>query len=275
MADTALISASNVCVDFVGGRTGFGLKNQTTRVLHGVDVTIGRGEIVGIVGESGSGKSTLGRVLLGMLKPTEGQVLFEGHPIEGIDGGRMALRRRLQMIFQDPMSSLNPRHTLWETLSRPILLHGVAADANAAQIRISAVLDRVGLPQSVLTRYPHELSGGQRQRIGIARAIMLGPSFVLADEIVSGQDVSTQARVLQLLRELTAESGLSMAFISHDLSVIRALCSRVYVLNSGQVVEQGRCETVFSTPQHAYTKALIAAIPLPVVDGNWLNETLA
>ncbi len=275
MADTALISASNVCVDFVGGRGAFGLKNQTTRVLHGVDVTIGRGEIVGIVGESGSGKSTLGRVLLGMLKPTEGQVLFEGQPIEGIDGGRMALRRRLQMIFQDPMSSLNPRHTLWETLSRPILLHGVAADANAAQIRISAVLDRVGLPQSVLTRYPHELSGGQRQRIGIARAIMLGPSFVLADEIVSGQDVSTQARVLQLLRELTAESGLSMAFISHDLSVIRALCSRVYVLNSGQVVEQGRCDTVFSTPQHAYTKALIAAIPLPVVDGNWLKEPLA
>lgn len=266
-----LVEARNLVVDYAARRSILGPANASTRVLRGVDIQIEEGEIVGIVGESGSGKSTLGRALLGLVPATEGQVLFAGHPIDAQPKGTLALRRQMQMIFQDPMSSLNPRHTIRTILTRPILLHGIAADPAAADAAAVAVLQRVGLPMAVFERYPHELSGGQRQRIGIARAVMLRPRFVLADEIVSGQDVSTQARVLVLLRELCAELGMALAFISHDLSVIRALCHRVYVLNGGVVVEEGTCESVFANPQHNYTRALIDAIPLPVVGTNWLT----
>jgi peptide/nickel transport system ATP-binding protein len=180
------------------------------------------------------------------------------------------LRRRMQMIFQDPMSSLNPRRKIRSILSDPLLLHAIAPDRASAERRVEAVMDHVGLPMTVLGRYPHELSGGQRQRVGIARAVVLKPDFVLADEIVSGLDVSTQAQVLKLLGELKREMNLAMAFISHDLSVVRAVCDRVYVLSAGRVVEQGPCESVFKTPAHAYTRTLIDAIPLPVVDADWL-----
>ncbi|QMV03529.1 ATP-binding cassette domain-containing protein [Devosia sp. D6-9] len=275
MADNLLVQTRDLVVEFGQKRSFLGRAAQPLRVLKGVNVSIGRGEIVGIVGESGSGKTTLGRALLGLQPATGGEVLFQGKPLGEFPGGEIALRRQMQMIFQDPMSSLNPRQTIASILSKPILLHGIAPDKASALARIAEVLERVGLPQAVLTRYPHELSGGQRQRIGIARAVMLRPSFVLADEIVSGQDVSTQARVLQLLRGLCAEIGLSMAFISHDLSVIRALCNRVYVLNGGVVVEEGECEKVFANPQHAYTRALIDAIPLPIVSQDWLETTAA
>ncbi|CDP51306.1 ABC transporter ATP-binding protein [Devosia sp. DBB001] len=275
MADNLLVQTRDLVVEFGQKRSFLGRAAQPLRVLKGVNVSIGRGEIVGIVGESGSGKTTLGRALLGLQPATSGEVLFQGKPLGEFPGGEIALRRQMQMIFQDPMSSLNPRQTIASILSKPILLHGIAPDKASALARIAEVLERVGLPQAVLTRYPHELSGGQRQRIGIARAVMLRPSFVLADEIVSGQDVSTQARVLQLLRGLCAEIGLSMAFISHDLSVIRALCNRVYVLNGGVVVEEGECEKVFANPQHAYTRALIDAIPLPIVSQDWLETTAA
>ncbi|QQR40757.1 ATP-binding cassette domain-containing protein [Devosia rhizoryzae] len=263
-----LVETRSLVVDYAARRSILGPTNGSTRVLRGVDIRIAEGEIVGIVGESGSGKSTLGRTLLGLVPATEGEVRFAGEPIGAQP--ELTLRRQMQMIFQDPMSSLNPRHTIRTILTRPILLHGVAADQAAADSAAAAVLERVGLPLSVLARFPHELSGGQRQRIGIARAVMLRPRFVLADEIVSGQDVSTQARVLVLLKELCTEIGMSLAFISHDLSVIRALCHRVYVLNGGVVVEEGACETVFANPQHAYTRALIDAIPLPVIGGKWL-----
>ncbi|MCF1741045.1 ATP-binding cassette domain-containing protein [Paradevosia shaoguanensis] len=275
MADNLLVQTRDLVVEFGQKRSFLGRQAQPLRVLKGVNVGIGRGEIVGIVGESGSGKTTLGRALLGLQPATGGAVLFEGKPLSEFPGGEIALRRQMQMIFQDPMSSLNPRQTIGTILSKPILLHGIAPDKATALVRIAEVLDRVGLPQVVLGRYPHELSGGQRQRVGIARAVMLRPSFVLADEIVSGQDVSTQARVLQLLKELCAEIGMSMAFISHDLSVIRALCNRVYVLNGGVVVEEGECEKVFANPQHAYTRALIDAIPLPIVSQDWLETTAA
>jgi ABC-type oligopeptide transport system ATPase subunit len=152
----------------------------------------------------------------------------------------------------------------------PLLLHGLASGRLEAEQRVRSVLDRVGLPAAVLDRYPHEISGGQRQRVGIARAVVLAPDFVLADEIVSGLDVSTQAQVLQLLGELKREMHLSMAFISHDLSVVRAVCDRVYVLSGGHVVEKGDCETVFAAPQDDYTRTLIDAIPLPVIDPDWL-----
>jgi peptide/nickel transport system ATP-binding protein len=242
-------------------------------VLKGVDIAIGRGETVGIVGESGSGKTTLGRALLGLIEPSTGTVTFDGIAVSGRPEAELRpLRRRMQMIFQDPMSSLNPRHTIGRILSEPALLHGLAADRVAALRLVGGVLDRVGIPASSVDRYPHELSGGQRQRIGIARAVILKPDFVLADEIVSGLDVSTQAQVLRLLQELGREMGLALAFISHDLAVIRSVCQRVYVMREGVVEEEGECGALFAAPKAAYTRALIDAIPLPVRDPNWLGR---
>jgi ABC-type oligopeptide transport system ATPase subunit len=177
----------------------------------------------------------------------------------------------MQMIFQDPMASLNPRHSIRRILIEPMLLHGLAANATEAEVKVLRILDRFTLPKAVLGRNAHELSGGQRQRIGIARAALLEPDFVLADEIVSGLDVSTQAQVLNLLKDLSRDMGLSMAFISHDLSVIRAICDRVYVLRFGKVVEAGACEQVFANPKSAYTRALLDAIPLPEIDPDWLE----
>jgi peptide/nickel transport system ATP-binding protein len=266
-----LVEARGVFVAYAAQRNLIGRRLPPRPVLHGVDVTIGRGETVGIVGESGSGKTTLGRALIGLIRPAHGSIRFDGREMIGLTETAMRpLRRRMQMIFQDPMSSLNPRRTIRSILSDPLLLHAIAPDRASAERRVEAVMDRVGLPMTVLGRYPHELSGGQRQRVGIARAVVLKPDFVLADEIVSGLDVSTQAQVLKLLGELKREMNLAMAFISHDLSLVRAVCDRVYVLSAGRVVEQGPCESVFKTPAHAYTRALIDAIPLPVVDADWL-----
>ncbi|HEY7971419.1 MAG TPA: ATP-binding cassette domain-containing protein [Xanthobacteraceae bacterium] len=266
-----LVEARGVFVAYAAQRNLIGRRLPPRPVLHGVDVTIGRGETVGIVGESGSGKTTLGRALIGLIRPADGSIRFDGREMIGLTETAMRpLRRRMQMIFQDPMSSLNPRRTIRSILSDPLLLHAIAPDRASAERRVEAVMDRVGLPMTVLGRYPHELSGGQRQRVGIARAVVLKPDFVLADEIVSGLDVSTQAQVLKLLGELKREMNLAMAFISHDLSVVRAVCDRVYVLSAGRVVEQGPCESVFKTPAHAYTRTLIDAIPLPVVDADWL-----
>jgi ABC-type glutathione transport system ATPase component len=245
-------------------------------VLHGVDIRVGKGETVGIVGESGSGKTTLGRALLGLVKPAAGSVVFDGSDITALDDrARRPLRRRMQMIFQDPMSSLNPRHTIGRVLIEPILLHGLASGRAAALARVHGILDRVGLPRNTVDRYSFELSGGQRQRVGIARAVVLRPDFVLADEIVSGLDVSTQAQVLRLLKELTGEMHLALAFISHDLSVVRSICQRVVVMREGRVVEEGPCEAVFAAPADAYTRMLIDAIPLPTVDPDWLARGAA
>ncbi len=256
-----------------GRRHGLLAKSPGTRVLHGVDVSIRRGETVGIVGESGSGKTTLGRALLRLVPVSAGSIRFDGEDITAASPERMrAVRRRMQMIFQDPMASLNPRHTIRTILTAPLLLHGVAPNQRAAEERARATLARVSLPELVLDRYPHELSGGQRQRIGIARAALLEPDFVLADEIVSGLDVSTQAQVLRLLKDLSREMGLAMAFISHDLSVIRAVCDRVYVMRLGRVVEEGPCERIFANPGSDYTRLLIDAIPLPDIDPHWLDS---
>ncbi len=245
-------------------------------VLHGVDIRVGRGETVGIVGESGSGKTTLGRALLGLVEPTAGTVTFDGADITALDEkARRPLRRRMQMIFQDPMSSLNPRHTIGRILTEPLVLHGFAKSRAAALSLVHGVLDRVGLSRNTVERYSFELSGGQRQRVGIARAVVLKPDFVLADEIVSGLDVSTQAQVLRLLKELTSEMHLALAFISHDLSVVRSICQRVVVMREGQVVEEGPCERVFTAPASDYTRMLIDAIPLPTVDPGWLTRGAA
>jgi ABC-type oligopeptide transport system ATPase subunit len=253
--------------------THFRTRAGLVRAVDGVSFSLERGKTVGIVGESGSGKTTLGRALIGLLRPVSGSIHFDGSEITDLSEAAMRpLRRRMQMIFQDPMSSLNPRRTIGRTLTAPLLLHGLVDDQIAARRRVEKTLERVGLPASVLARYPHELSGGQRQRVGIARAVVLAPDFVLADEIVSGLDVSTQAQVLKLLGELKREMNLSMALISHDLSVVRAVCDRVYVLSQGRVVEQGRCDLVFDHPQDAYTRTLLDAIPLPVIDPTWLDR---
>lgn len=243
------------------------------KVLHGIDIAIRRGETIGIVGESGSGKTTLGRALLRLVNVSSGTIRFDGVDITHMPDARLRpLRRRMQMIFQDPMASLNPRHTIRRILVEPLLLHRLSSDAKAAERRVAVIFERFMLPAACLDCNPHELSGGQRQRVGIARAALLEPDFVLADEIVSGLDVSTQAQVLNLMKELSEEMGLSMAFISHDLSVIRAICDRVYVLRHGRVVEHGPCDRIFSAPENAYTRALLDAIPLPQIDPDWLDR---
>jgi peptide/nickel transport system ATP-binding protein len=249
---------------------------KSVHALRGVSVRIARGETVGIVGESGSGKTTLGRALLRLADVSAGRILFDGRDITRASESEMRpLRRRMQLIFQDPMASLNPRHTIRRIVTEPMRLHRIATNPDDAERRARAIFDRFSLPASCLGRYPHELSGGQRQRVGIARAALLAPEFVLADEIVSGLDVSTQAQALNLLKDLSRDLGLAMAFISHDLSVIRAVCDRVYVLRYGLVVEEGRCDAVFEAPQHAYTRALLDAIPSPRIDPGWLQRNTA
>jgi peptide/nickel transport system ATP-binding protein len=271
-----LVQAQGLIVTYAGLRSPLGRRVPAPPVLHGIDIEIGRGETIGVVGESGSGKTTLGRALIGLIAPRSGSIRFDGRDITVLNETALRpLRRRMQLIFQDPMASLNPRRDIRQILSGPLLLHRIAADRTGAERHLRSVLERVGLPAWVLDRYPHELSGGQRQRVGIARAIALAPDFVVADEIVSGLDVSTQAQVLNLLAELKREMNLAMAFISHDLSVVRAVCDRVYVLSAGRVVETGACEAVFRNPAHGYTRTLLDAIPLPVIDPGWLGRQMS
>jgi ABC-type oligopeptide transport system ATPase subunit len=236
-------------------------------ILKGLSFTIPKGAVVGIVGGSGSGKSTLGRALVRLLEPSGGAIRFDGTDITHLpESALRPLRRRFQMIFQDPMSSLNPRHRVGTIIAEPLRLHGM----DAIPDRVGRALDHVGLPQGFATRYPHELSGGQRQRVGIARAIALEPDFILADEIVSGLDVSSQAQVLNLLERLVADLGLTLAFISHDLSVIRRLCQRTIVLHQGQIVEDRPTAQLFAAPEAAYTRELLDAIPLPDPHQPWV-----
>ena len=273
MSDDLLV-ARDVEVAFGAGKSLFGAVKASVKVLQGVSIRIGRAETVGIVGESGSGKTTLGRALLRLVDVTSGEIHFDGQDITRLPETAMRpIRRRMQLIFQDPMASLNPRHTIRRIVLEPMIFHGVASNQADAEARARAIFDRFSLPAACLDRYPHELSGGQRQRVGIARAALLAPDFVLADEIVSGLDVSTQAQALNLLKELSRDLGLSMAFISHDLSVIRAVCDRVYVLRAGRIVEEGPCEEVFASPKDEYTRALLDAIPLPRIDPDWLART--
>ena len=242
-------------------------------ILKDVSFTLKEGEITGIVGESGSGKTSLGRTLIRLLKPDSGRIVFAGRDISFLpDDDLQPLRRDLQIIFQDPFSSLNPRKTVGAIIGGPLLLHRVAK-ARDMRDQVAEVLRQVGLPESFAARYPHELSGGQRQRVGIARAVALKPRFILADEIVSGLDVSTQAQILDLLMSLRARMRFTMAFISHDLSVVRRLCDRVVVMRQGEIVENSETRELFDHPQHAYTRLLRDCIPLPEVTAGWLRES--
>ncbi len=238
-------------------------------ILKGLDFDLPKGSVTGVVGESGSGKSTLGRALVRLIEPSAGSISFEGRDISHLSETALRpLRRDLQMIFQDPMSSLNPRHTIFNIIAAPLRQNGLG---DRLKERVAEALQRVGLPQSFAGRYRHELSGGQRQRVGIARALALAPKFVLADEIVSGLDVSTQAQILTLLEKLAAEMGLTVAFISHDLSVIRRLCQQVIVMREGRIVEASATDALFENPKETYTRDLLAAIPLPEIDADWLR----
>jgi peptide/nickel transport system ATP-binding protein len=255
-------------------RSGLFARPRYREVIRHVDLAVARGAALGLVGESGSGKTTLGRLLVRLLRPTSGGIQFDGIEVGQLDEAEMrSMRVRIQMIFQDPQSSLNPRLRLGTTLTRPLSVHGRIKGRQDQRERAAALLDLVGLPADFADRYPHELSGGQRQRAGIARALALEPDFVVADEIVSGLDVSTQAHILLLLKELRARLGLTMVFISHDLSVVRVLCDDVAILQHGEVVEYGPVAKVFGAPQHPYTQQLLAAIPLPDVEPGWLDDT--
>jgi peptide/nickel transport system ATP-binding protein len=199
-------------------------------------------------------------------------VLFEGREISAHDEPELrTVRLRLQMIFQDSQSALNPRHRIVDSLGAPFIAHGLANRQDARR-RAHSLLERVGLTTQHGERFPHELSGGQRQRVGIARALALEPTFIVADEIVSGLDVSVQAQILALLRQLRTDSGVGIIFISHDLSVVRTLCDRVAVMQHGRIVETRDCASVFTRPQHDYTRTLLRAIPLPVVEPGWLSD---
>jgi ABC-type oligopeptide transport system ATPase subunit/NAD(P)-dependent dehydrogenase (short-subunit alcohol dehydrogenase family) len=237
-------------------------------IFRDVDLRMEPGESVGIVGESGSGKTSLARTLLRLYQPTAGRLHFKGRDITQLAEQELRpLRAQFQAIFQDSLSSLNPRHRIGTILSQPMLAYGRARDRRSGRREACALLERVGLPAAFSERFPHELSGGQRQRVGIARAIALKPDLIVADEIVSGLDVSTQAQILVLLKELKTDG--SLIFISHDLSVVRVLCDRVLVMRQGEIVETGRCAELFANPAQAYTRGLLDAIPLPDFDPGW------
>lgn len=261
---TPLLQADNLVKNFsVGGP--FSRSNQVIHAVDGVSLHVDTRETLAIVGESGCGKSTLGRVLMRLIEPTSGSIRLEGEELTGKSGRQLLpYRRKLQMIFQDPYGSLNPRMTVQETLADLLRIHGLAR-GQAARQRVGELLETVGLPASSAKRYPHEFSGGQRQRVGIARALAVNPLLIVCDEAVSALDVSVQAQIVNLLEDIQVEFGLSYLFISHDLMVVRHMADRVMVMYLGRAVETGDTEAIFQRPRHPYTRALLDVIPVPSV----------
>ena len=254
-------------------RNAFGWRTGTVRALDGVSFEVFAGEALGIVGESGCGKSTLGKTLVGIHAPAGGRVLFEGTDITGQPASaRRGLAAKLQYCYQDPGHSLDPRWTVRRSLMEPLIVH-TALTAGEREARIDQIMSQVGLPPTHLDLYPHELSGGQQRRVGLARILMLNPRLVILDEPTSGLDVSVQSSVLKLLRQLQSAFSLTYLFVSHDLTVVRAMCDRIAVMYLGRIVELAATEALFATAKHPYTQSLLAAIP--EIGGRRVSDTFA
>jgi oligopeptide/dipeptide ABC transporter ATP-binding protein len=263
MDDQIIVDVRNLKKYFPIRRGLFSRTIGHVKAVDGVSMTIRRGETLGLVGESGCGKTTTGRLILRLLEPTDGRVFFDGIDVFSLDKKEMrAIRRQMQVIFQDPYNSLNPRMTVGGIIAEPLIIHRLI-ERRAVKDRIADLLRVVGLSPDHARRYPHEFSGGQRQRIGIARALAVKPSFIVADEPVSALDVSIQAQIINLLQDLQEQFGLTYLFIAHDLSVVKHISNRVAVMYLGKIVEVANRDRFYADPQHPYTRALLSAVPVP------------
>lgn len=269
-----LLEVQKVKKEFVTSKSLTGKPLKIVHAVDSVDLTIYEGETIGVVGESGCGKSTLGRCILQLIRPTAGNVLYRGEDITKLNKEQMRqMRRKMQLIFQDPYASLNPRMTVLELIMAPLDAFGIGTMEERVQ-RVKEIMELVGMPENMMNRYPHEFSGGQRQRIVIARALVLNPEFVVCDEPVSALDVSVRAQVLNLIQELKKKKHLTYMFISHDLSVVKYISDRIAVMYLGRIVEIAEKNELYNNPQHPYTKALLSAIPIPDVDNKMKREIL-
>jgi peptide/nickel transport system ATP-binding protein/oligopeptide transport system ATP-binding protein len=267
----ALLEVRGLTKEFSRKRGLFG-GSSILRAVDGVTFDVDAGETFGLVGESGSGKTTTGRCILRLIEPTSGEVRFNGEDVLGFSRARLRRARRdMQIVFQDPYSSLNPRMRVGAIVEEPLVIHAIGSKPER-KARVAELFELVGLDPSQLSRYPHQFSGGQRQRIGLARALALNPSLIIADEPVSALDVSVQAQVINLLMDLQARLELTYLFIAHDLRLVRHICSRVAVMYLGKIVEMGPTESLFASPAHPYTRALLSAIPVP--DPNVARERI-